>query len=325
MNYGMDCSKSVEVADAKDSRQETSPVQKRRGASALQRARYGNWAVWTVVVPPFGLMLLLVLWPAIYLAYLSLLKWDGLGTAQFIGLANYVRIFADDRFLLALRHNAIWSLGSLLVPPMIGLGLAILLTSIRVPGRSFFQVVYLLPQLIASSVTAIIWRWIYWPQGGTANAIMHFLGFLESPQWLADRHLALLAIFIASCWVSYGFSMLIFQAAINSIDESLFEAARIDGASWWQETCYVLMPSIRQALATVLVVAAVWSFQIFDLIYLTTKGGPGDATYVLSIGIYTNTFIARRVGVGAAWAMILLVVVMTLAAVLMRRSREDGA
>ena len=185
--------------------------------------------------------------------------------------------------------------------------------------------VYFLPQMIASSVTAVIWRWIYWPQGGTANAILHLLGFQGSPQWFADRHLALPAIFVASCWVSYGFSMLIFQAAINSIDESLFEAARIDGASWWQETRYVLMPSIRQALGTVLIVTTVWSFQIFDLIYLTTKGGPGDATYVLSIGIYTNTFTARRVGVGAAWAMILMVVVMTLAAVLMRRRSEEGA
>src|SRR5690606_36963510 len=112
--------------------------------------------------------------------------------------------------------------------------------------------------------------------------------------------------------VSNGFSMLIFQAAISSIDESLFEAAQIDGAGWWDETRYILMPSIRQALTTVLIVTAVWSFQIFDLIYLTTKGGPGDATYVLSIGIYHNTFTARRVGVGAAWAMVLMTIIMLL-------------
>jgi ABC-type sugar transport system permease subunit len=297
----------------------------RSGVSALRRARYGNWTVWTFVVPPFGLLLFFVVWPAIYLAYLSLLKWDGLGARSFVGLSNYTRIFADDRFFLALRHNAIWSLGSLIFPPLIGLGLAILLTRSKVRGRGLFTVIFFLPQMISSAVTAVIWRWIYWPQGGTANAILHFFGYQGSPAWFADRNLALPAIFMASCWVAYGFSMLIFQAAISSIDENLFEAAQMDGANWWHETRYILIPGIRQALATVLIVSAIWSFQIFDLIYLTTKGGPGDATYVLSIGIYNNTFTARRVGVGAAWAMVLMIIVMGLAALMMRRQGKEAA
>ena len=297
----------------------------RAGVSALRRARYGNWTVWTFVVPPFGLLIFFVVWPAIYLAYLSLLKWDGLGQRTFIGLANYTRIFADDRFFLALRHNAVWSVGSLIFPPLIGLGLAILLTRTKVRGRGVFTVIFFLPQMISSAVTAVIWRWIYWPQGGTANAILHFFGYSGSPAWFADRNLALPAIFMASCWVAYGFSMLIFQAAISSIDENLFEAAQMDGANWWHETRYILIPGIRQALATVLIVSAIWSFQIFDLIYLTTKGGPGDATYVLSIGIYNNTFTARRVGVGAAWAMVLMLIVMGLAALMMRRQGKEAA
>jgi raffinose/stachyose/melibiose transport system permease protein len=297
-------------------------AQPRGGMSALRRARYGSWAVWSFVIPPFGLLTLFVLWPALYLAYLSLLKWDGLGAKQFIGLGNYARILTDDRFTLALRHNGIWSLGALIFPPLIGLLLAILLTRTRVRGRGFFQVLYFLPQMISSAVTAVIWRWIYWPQGGTANAVLHFLGYSGSPAWFADRRLALLAVFIASCWVSYGFSMLIFTAAIASIDESLFEAAQIDGANWWHETRYILLPGIRQALSTVLIVTAIWSFQIFDLIYLTTKGGPGDATYVLSIGIYNNTFTARRVGVGAAWSMILMIIIMVLAGLMLLRQRN---
>ena len=166
---------------------------------------------------------------------------------------------------------------------------------------------------------------LLWPQGGTANALLHFLGYSGSPEWFADRNLALLAIFIASCWVANGFSMLIFQAAISSIDENLFEAAQMDGANWWHETRYILLPSIRQSLSTVLIVSAVWSFQIFDLFYLTTKGGTGDATYVLAIGIYNNTFTARRVGVGAAWAMVLMLIIMGLAALMMRRQGKEDA
>ena len=295
--------------------------------SALRRARYGNWAVWTFVIPPFGLLLLFVIWPALYVAYLSLLKWDGLGPSRFVGLANYARILADNRFGLALVHNALWSIGALIFPTLIGLALAILLTRTRVPVRGFFQVIYFLPQMISSAIVAVIWRWIYYPNGGTANAILHALGLgAWQPQWLADSKLALLSVFIAYCWVANGFSMLIFQAAISSIDESLFEAAQMDGANWWHETRYILLPGIRQALATVLAVTAIWSFQIFDLIYLTTKGGPGDATYVLSIGIYNNTFAYRRVGIGAAWSMVLLMIILLLGSGMLlgkRKARPD--
>jgi len=149
------------------------------------------------------------------------------------------------------------------------------------------------------------------------------LGSIQ-PQWLADSNLALPALFIAHVWVACGFSMLIFQAAIRSIDESLFEAARIDGAHWLDEVRYILVPGIRQALITVLVVTAIWSFQIFDLIYLTTNGGPGDATYVLAIDIYSNTFAYRRVGIGAALSMVLLVIVLLLATIFVLRSRREN-
>lgn len=300
-------------------------TRRRAETSALWRARYGSWAVWTFVIPPFGLLLLFVFWPMLYVAYLSLLKWDGLGPSRFVGLANYARIVADNRFGVALKHNAIWSAGALMFPTMIGLGLAILLTRTRVPARGFFQVIYFLPQMIASTIVAVIWRWIYYPNGGTANAILHALGLgAWQPEWLADSKLALLSVFIAYCWVANGFSMLIFMAAISSIDESLFEAAQIDGANWWHETRYILLPGIRQALATVLVVTAIWSFQIFDLIYLTTKGGPGDATYVLSIGIYNNTFAHRRVGIGAAWSMVLLMIILLLGSGMLLRKRKQA-
>ncbi len=291
--------------------------------SSLRKARYGSWMVWTFAVPPFGFLLLFVLWPTLYLAYLSLFKWDGLGAMQFIGLANYLRILNDDRFLLSLQHNAVWSIGALTIPPLLGLALAILLTRTRAPGRGIFQVIYFLPQMISSAIVAVIWRWIYYPNGGTANAILQAIGLGQSqPQWLADTNLALPAVFIAYCWVANGFSMLIFQAAIHSIDESLFEAARIDGANFWDELRFILLPSIRQALVTVLIVTAIWSFQIFDLIYLTTHGGPGDATYVLSIGIYDNMFASRRVGVGAAVAMVLLLIVMMLASIMVMRTNR---
>ena len=191
-------------------------------------------------------------------------------------------------------------------------------------GRTAFRVVFFLPQMVASIIVAVIWRWIYAPNG-PANSVLAGVGLDGRPMWLADADLALIAIFVAYAWVTYGFSMLIFETAIRTIDESLFDAAKIDGATFLQEIRHVLLPGIRTAIVTVLIVTAIWSFQIFDLIYLTTKGGPGDATQVLAIGIYTSTFAARDVGLGAAMAMLLLGAIVALASVIsIRRSMGEG-
>lgn len=281
----------------------------------MGQARAGTWRAWLFLGPPFAVLAVFVLWPVVYLVYLSLQRWDGLGPSSFVGLNNYARVFADDRFWTSIGNNLSWSLAALLVPPLIGLGLAILLARTHVWGRTFFRVVFFLPQLVASAVVAVIWRWIYAPTG-PANAALGFLGVDQPPMWLADKDLALGAIFVAYAWVTYGFSMLIFEASIRAIDEPLFDAAKIDGATFRQEIWHVLLPGIRTSIVTVLIVTAIWSFQIFDLIYLTTRGGPGDATQVLAIGIYSNTFQSREVGLGAAMATLLLAAIVALASLI---------
>ncbi len=301
------------------------PAGGRARRSSLSRARYGTWRAWLFLAPPFALMAAVVLWPVGYLAYLSLLRWDGLGPSKFVGLANYERALADDRFWTSIGNNLTWSLAALIIPPVIGLTLAILLSRTRVRGRTAFRVAFFVPQMVASTVVAVIWRWIYAPEG-PANAVVGVLGIDHPPMWLADADLALAAIFVAYAWVTYGFSMLIFETSIRAIDESLFDAAKIDGANFWQETRHILLPGIRTAIVTVLIVTAIWSFQIFDLIYLTTRGGPGDATQVLAISIYGSTFASRDVGLGAAMAMLLLGVIVSLASIIaIRRAMRENA
>jgi raffinose/stachyose/melibiose transport system permease protein len=298
-------------------------VGSRRAGPSLSRARYGTWRAWLFLGPPLALLALFVLWPVVFLAYLSLERWDGLGPSSFVGLANYARALGDDRFWTSIGNNLKWSVGALVIPPLIGLGLAILLARSRARGKAFFRVVFFLPQMVASTVVAIIWRWIYAPDG-PANAALGLVGLDQRPMWLADADLALAAVFVAYAWVTYGFSMLIFETSIRAIDESLFDAAKIDGATFRQEVRHILLPGVRTAIVTVLIVTAIWSFQIFDLIYLTTKGGPGDATQVLSIGIYTSTFAARDVGLGAAMAMLLLAAIVSLASIIaIRRAIRD--
>jgi raffinose/stachyose/melibiose transport system permease protein len=302
----------------------TSAVQGRRDASRLWRSRYGTRRAWLFLLPPLVLMIACVAWPTVFLVWLSTQKWDGLGSATFVGLNNFSRVFADDRFWIAIQNNLKWSVASAIVPPAVGLGLAILLSRSTIRGRGVFRIVYFTPQIVASAIVAIIWRWIYAPDG-PVNAILGTLGVANPPLWLADADVALIAVFIAYAWVTFGFSMLIFETAIRSIDEELFDAAKVDGATFLAEVRHILLPGIRPAIATVLVVSTIWSFQIFDLIYLTTAGGPGDATMVLSIGIYTSMFAARDVGRGAAMALVLLAVIVMLASLIAAgRARREA-
>ena len=301
----------------------TSAVQARGEPSRLWKSRYGTRRAWLFLLPPLALMIACVAWPTIFLVWLSTQKWDGLGSMTFVGLNNFARVLADDRFWTAIQNNLKWSVASAIVPPAIGLMLAILLSRSTIRGRGVFRIVYFTPQIVASVIVAIIWRWIYAPDG-PVNTVLGALGVKDPPLWLADADVALIAVFIAYAWVTFGFSMLIFETAIRSIDEELFDAAKVDGASFLAEVRHVLLPGIRPAIATVVVVSTIWSFQIFDLIYLTTAGGPGDATMVLSIGIYTNMFAARDVGRGAAMALILLAVIVTLASVIaVGRARRE--
>ena len=302
----------------------TSAIHTRGDTSSLWRSRYGTRRAWLFLLPPLVLMIACVAWPTVFLVWLSTQKWDGLGSMTFVGLNNFARVFADDRFWIAIQNNLKWSVASAIIPPLIGLALAILLSRTRIRGRGAFRIVYFVPQIVASAIVAVIWRWIYAPEG-PVNAVLGALGVENPPLWLADADVALMAVFIAYAWVTFGFSMLIFETAIRSIDEELFDAARVDGATFLGEVRHILLPGIRPAIATVLIVSTIWSFQIFDLIYLTTAGGPGDATQVLSIGIYSSMFSARDVGRGAAMALILLAVIVTLASlVAFGRSRREG-
>jgi len=291
----------------------------------LSQARQEKWAVWVFVFPPLAVYLAMVVWPMVFLFYLSLNKWTGFGPKTFVGFSNYAHVLSDDKFWLAVQHNGLWAIATLIGTTTTGLALALLLARTRAWARGFFQVVYFLPQMISSVVVAIIWRWIYYPSIGPLNVALQAvgLGALQRP-WLGEADLVLPALFIAYSWVAYGFAMLIFLAAIDSVDVTLFEAARIDGANWFQEIWYILLPAIRPALRTVFIIMGIWSFQIFDLVWLTTRGGPGYSSTVLALLVYRNTFVESKVGIGSAMAFILSIIILVLALFALRRSEQES-
>lgn len=251
--------------------------------------------------------------PALRLVSLSFQDWDGLNPARNVGFANFERLWNDRFFWMAFRHNVYWTIGAVIVPVFIGLLLAVMLSRSSMYGRVFFRTIFFLPQVFSSVTVAIIWGWIYNPRFGALNSTLEILGLgALQQQWLGDRHLVLPALFIAWSWVHYGFTMVIFIAALDSIDEVYFDAAKVDGANWWQQFRHVIMPFIRAPFTTVVLITAIAAVQVFDLVYVLTNGGPSRASMVIPLYMLDNAFLFNRVGYGATIAVALAAVILLL-------------
>jgi ABC-type sugar transport system permease subunit len=258
-------------------------------------------------------------WPFIQLIWLSLHKWDGFGPREFVGWDNYRRLVADKQFWLAFQHNVYWTLGAIVIPIAAGLLLAILLSRSPMRGKVLFRAIYFMPQVISSISVAVAWGWIYNPTYGALNQLLSLLGlgFLRQG-WLGDKYLALSALFVAWSWIHYGFTMVIFIAALEGIDEVYFEAAKIDGANWWAQVRHVLLPFIRGPLTTIMLVTVISAFQVFDIIFALTNGGPGRATNVIPLYMLDSAFTYHKIGYGAAIAVVLGLCIFVFSLLLLR-------
>lgn len=292
----------------------------------LDGGRFDSLTPYLYILPAFLLYLIFFLLPAVWLVWLSLHEWSGMGPWHFVGAGNYRRLVGDDMFWLAFRHNLAWVLAAMVVPVGIGLALALLLARSPLRGGVFFRMIYFIPQVLSSIAVAVVWSWIYNPTYGALNQVLGAIG-LSSLQrgWLGDANLALPALFIVWTWIYYGFTMVIFLAALESIDETLFEAAKIDGAVWHQQMTNVLLPSIRGPLTTILLITAISAFQVFDIIFALTNGGPGRATIVLPLYMLDSAFTFRRIGYGAAVAVALggMILIFSLGLLRLRSAYKD--
>ena len=263
-----------------------------------------NFSPYLFIVPALLVYGGFFFYPLIKLVELSLYKWDGILERRFVGLRHYQKLLGDERFWEALSHNFSWMIAAIIIPVLFGLILAILLSRSSMYGSIFFRTIFFMPQVLSSVTVSLIWSWIYNPSYGAINVFLRAIGFEHLAQgWLGDSDLVLLSLFIAWSWVHYGFTMIIFIAAIDAVDEVLFDAAKVDGANWWQQFRHVLLPSIRGSLTTIILVTAISSFQVFDMVYVLTRGGPGDASMVVPVYMLESAFTLRKVGYGATVAI----------------------
>ncbi len=269
-----------------------------------------NVSPYFFIVPALLVYVAFFVFPLVKLVELSLYKWDGILPRKFNGLRHYQRLLVDDRFWEALSHNFSWMIAAIIIPVILGLMLAILLSRSSMFGSIFFRTIFFMPQVFSSVTVALIWQWIYNPSYGAINVGLRAIGLDYLAQgWLGDSDLVLPALFIAWSWVHYGFTMIIFIAAIDAVDEALFDAAKVDGANLMAQFRHILLPSIRGALTTIILVTAISSFQVFDMVYVLTRGGPGDASMVVPVYMLESAFTLRKVGYGATVAIAMGVVI----------------
>jgi raffinose/stachyose/melibiose transport system permease protein len=234
-------------------------------------------------------------------------RWNGFGTPEdFVGLRNYARLFSHGVFQDALWNNLLVIIVSIGVQLPLALAMAIILAD-RIPGGTFFRLVFFLPYVLAEIVAGLIWRFVY---DGDYGIITSTLGLFELPPFyiLAEQDYAMYAIPAVIVWKYFGFHMMLFIAGLQAIDRDLYSAARVDGATGWQVLRFVTLPMLKSTIKLSIFFAVLGSLQLFDLIMAMTLGGPSDSTQTMVTYLYNFGMVRMRVGFGGAVGTVLFLI-----------------
>ncbi|MBN2072564.1 MAG: sugar ABC transporter permease [Actinobacteria bacterium] len=278
------------------------------------------------LLPSLSVYLVFTFGTLIYSFVLSFTDYDGLSSRfNFIGLANYIKLFKDATFYIALKNNVIWAAVSLIVPMFLGLFLAVLVDR-KIRGENIFKSIFYLPQTLSFVVIGVIWSWVYEPTKGIINSTLSAIG-LDSlaQQWIGDPGLTIYSLVLTGAWQITGYTMVLYLAGLRSISQDVIEASRIDGANNWQSFWYVVYPMLRNIRTVVIATIIINSFKIFDLVFTMTQGGPGEASNVLALFMYKEAFWKFRMSYGTAISVIQFLIIFIVVAVYLSRTiRQEG-
>ncbi|MEP7239251.1 MAG: sugar ABC transporter permease [Devosia sp.] len=265
---------------------------------------------WAFIVPALAFYAAFVLVPIGMSVYYSLLRWDGIGKAQFKGLSNYLVVLSESDFLQILGNAFQLAIYFTLIPILIGLGVA---SAIRNHLSGAFgttaRTILFIPQVIPLVAAGIAWTWMF-ASNGVVNQALNLIGLGGITRgWLGDFDFALPAVGIIGAWVLLGLCTMLLVTGIARIDPSLYEAAKLDGASAWSEFRWITLPGLRQEIGVCVTVTVIAALASFDIVYIATGGGPGIQTTVPGLEIYRLAFAHRQVGLASALAVVLMVLV----------------
>lgn len=259
------------------------------------------------------------IFPLLFAIGMSFTRWDLISEPTFIGLGNYEKLFLEDEsFRIAVKNTLFFTAMSVPAGTMISLILANALNQ-KIRGTTFYRTAYFLPVVSSSIAIALVWAWVFNPDFGLVNELLSTLG-LPRLKWLASSTWALPAVVIVSVWRGIGPSTVIFLAGLQGIPMELYDAAKIDGANARQLFRHITIPMLSPTTFFVIVVSIIGSFQVFDLIFMMTQGGPGRATLVLVYYIYQHAFRWFGMGYAASIAFVLFIVIFILTLIQLRLS-----
>ncbi|MER7073912.1 sugar ABC transporter permease [Terrabacter sp. NPDC000476] len=290
-------------------------MRRRRAGLARGEALTG----YTFVAPNLVLLVVFVLVPLVWAVVISVQRTNGFGSGQFVGLENYTRLVRDPVFWRATVNTLLFTV---LVTPLsmaLGLGVAVLLDSV-LPARGLFRSILILPMAISGVATALMGVLVFDQDTGVVDKVLRTLG-LPAISWQSDGTAAFASVVLVTLWWRVGFNMLIYLAGLQAINPELYEAARLDGAGAWQRFRHLTVPLVGPSSFFLLILNVVYSFQVFDIVFVMTGGGPQNATTVLVTYAYDNGFVTGDQGYAAAIGIVLLLLTLAFTVVRWRTSR----
>jgi multiple sugar transport system permease protein len=267
-----------------------------------------------------------ILFPVFFSFYLSFQKWNMFsGNTTFVGLDNYISMFKSEEFWQVLKNTAIYTIGTIPLNMVFSLFIAYILNK-KIIGKKFLRTAFFAPVIISPVAAALIWRWLYDPNFGLINYVIAFFG-IGAVNWLNDPSAAMFALIIMGVWKTFGINMVLFSAGLQGIPESYYEAAEIDGAGKWAKFWNISIPMLAPTTFFIMIMSMISSFQVFDIVYVLTSGGPLGSTKVLVFYVYEYAFKFFEMGYASAVSYVLFAIlfILTMLQVKYMKSKVYGA
>ncbi len=309
---------------ARDRAAVTPPRPGRRPKAARAPGRREGLTALLFLSPTLLVFGVFVVFPIGFSFYLSFQQWNLFSdTHAFVGTANYRAVLADPAFWQVFWNTTIYTVATVPLNMALALGVAVLLER-KVRGKRLLRAAFFTPVVVSSVAAAVIWRWVFDPNLGLANVTLEALGFAPV-NWTASGAAAMTALIIVGVWKTFGINMVLFAAGLSAIPRHYYEAAAIDGAQAWAQFRHITLPLLAPTTLFVLVLSMIGSFQVFDVVFVLTKGGPLGATKVLVYYLYEHAFKFFDMGYASAVAYLLFAVLFVLTLVQVRAFRDRGA
>ncbi len=276
------------------------------------------------LLPAVVLFLVFLFYPIFSSAYYSLYNWSGIGPAiKFVGLDNFKQILTDQVFIKAVGNCFVIVVLSLTIQLPLALAMAIMVGR-DLPGRAFFRTIFFMPYVLSEVITAIIWLSMFSPdpERGFINALLILIPGVQAQNFLGDTNAVMACVFVVLTWKYFGLHMLLDMAGLQNIPREIEEAAQIDGADRWQTVWYVTIPLLGSTIRTSVYLSVLGSLTQFPLIWIMTRGGPVNASEVMSTYMYRYAFVRFQLGYGSAVALVMLAVCLVFSVVYLRLNRR---